>query len=52
MINDLINGDYFTYFVDLNAERTGNVFLNKPAKKPEPEPEPETVPEENKEKPK
>jgi hypothetical protein len=30
----LLSGDYFTYFVDLNADKTGNIFLNRPNDKP------------------
>ena len=30
LVDDLINGNYFTYFVDLNAEETGNIFFNAP----------------------
>lgn len=29
-VDQLLNGNYFTYFVDLNAEKTGNIFLNGP----------------------
>ena len=41
MVDDLLNGNYFTYFVDLNAENTGDLFLNDP-NKPKPEDVPDT----------